>query len=574
MEHNILQDVLVLLTISVVVISLFRRLRIPSIISYLLVGIIAGPHALAWISHSETTRLLGEIGVVFLLFTIGLDFSLTQFSAMKRTLLGLGGAQVFVGTVSGGIIAWSLGISWQGALIVGGALALSSTAIVVKQLTDQLELHTEHGRLSFSILLFQDLAAVPFLALIPILGQGESLTWSLLGITLLKGVFALFCILMLGRWALRSILHEVAASRSAELFTLTVLLISLAAAWLTQAMGLSLALGAFLAGMLISETEYRHQIEVEIRPFRDVLMGLFFITVGMQLDLSQLIVTWPKVLFLLIGVMVGKGFVIYLLLRLAGYSSVSSLRTGQILAQGGEFSVALLVLAVLFGLITLQDSQPILAAIILSMILAPLIINFNARIAQTIFGNRSATSKEDIPTDISEATHEIKNHVIICGYGKVGQTITESLRSQDIDFIALDMDPLIVKSAWCDEEPVFYGDAMNSQILLAAGIERAKALVICVDDESVALKILRAARHISSNILVLLRARDEGSLDKFIDAGADEIITEKMETGTMLITQLLLLLNKSPEEVYEEIKIIRSKRYPLMKSIYDEKKNI
>jgi len=313
---------------------------------------------------------------------------------------------------------------------------------------------------------------------------------------------------------------------------------------------------------------------VEIRPFRDVLLGLFFITVGMQLDLSQLPDIWPKVLLLLVGVMAGKGFVIYLLLRMAGYSSISSLRTGQVLAQGGEFSIALLVLAVLFGLITLQDSQPILAAVILSMILAPLVISFNGQIALTMFGNGLATLTEDIPTDISETTHETKNHVVICGYGRVGQTIAESLYSQEIEFIALDVDPLIVKSAWREEEPVFYGDAANSKILQAVGIERAKALVICVDDENVALKILHAARHISSDIPVLLRARDESSLDKFIDAGADEIITEKLEIGTMLITQLLLLLNKSPDEVYEEIKIIRSKRYPLLKSIYDENKNV
>jgi monovalent cation:H+ antiporter-2, CPA2 family len=570
MEHNLLKEVLILLAISVLAIALFRRLRIPHIISYLIVGIITGPNALGWIDDSDTTRLLGEIGVVFLLFTIGLDFSITQFRAMRKTLLGLGSAQVIAGTLSGGIIAWSLGISWQGALIVGGALALSSTAIVVKQLTDQLELQTEHGRLAFSILLFQDLAAVPFLALIPILAQGDSSGWTLLN-TFLTGMLVLAGILVFGRWALRPIFHEVAASHSAELFTLAVLLISLAAAWITHEMGLSLALGAFLAGMMLSETEYRHQIETEIRPFRDVLLGLFFITVGMQLDLSKIPDIWPWALLLLAGVVVGKGFVIYLLLRVADYGAISSVRTGQILAQGGEFGIALLILAVISGLITSEDSQPILVAVILSMILAPVLISFNGPIASAIFRKKSTRLTEDIPGQIEQATRDTRNHVVICGFGRVGQTIAESLYEQGIGFVGLDTDPEIIKSGWHEGEPVFFGDATHYRILEAAGLQHAKALVICVDNMNVAMKILYAARQKLRDVPVLIRARDESSVEKFIDAGADEVIPETLEAGIMMVTQLLLLLGKTPEEVYEHIGIFRSRRYPLLKNLPDKK---
>ena len=480
---------------------------------------------------------------------------------MRKALLGMGSAQVVAGTLSGGIIAWSLGISWQGALIVGGALALSSTAIVVKQLTDQLELQTEHGRLALGILLFQDLAAVPFLALIPILARGDPSGW-LLVTTLLAGVLVLAVVLVFGRRVLRPVFHEVAASRSAELFTLAVLLISLAAAWITHELGLSLALGAFLAGMMLSETEYRHQIETEIRPFRDVLLGLFFITVGMQLDLSKIPDIWPWVLLLLAGVVIGKGFVIYLLLRLADYGAVSALRTGQVLAQGGEFGIALLVLAVISGLITGGDSQPILVAVILSMMLSPVLISFNGPVAAAVFRRKTVRAGEDIPVQIEQATRDTRDHVVICGFGRVGRTIAESLYEQGIGFVGLDTNPEIVKAGWREGEPVFFGDATHHRILEAAGVKHARAVVICVDNMNVALKILHAARHGTKTIPVLMRARDESSLDMFLDAGADEVIPETLEAGITMVTQLLLLLGRPPEEVYAHVKSFRERRRP------------
>lgn len=560
MEHDILKEVLVLLVISVITITLFGRFRIPSIVSYLVVGIIAGPNALGWISSSDTTRLLGEIGVVFLLFTIGLDFSVTQFRSMKKTLFGLGGAQVLVGTFSGGIIAWSLGIHWQAAVIVGGALALSSTAIVLKQLSDQLEQHTEPGRLSLGILLFQDLAAVPFIVLIPSLAGGEVDAWKLM-LTLLKGLLSLGAILLLGRWALRPIFHEIAALRSLELFTLTALLISLAAAWLTYKMGLSLALGAFLAGMMLSETEFRHQVEIEIRPFRDILLGLFFITVGMQLDLSIFPEIWLWVILLVGGIMVGKGFVIYLLLRMYGYGFINSLRTGLILGQGGEFGIALLILAVFSGLLSKTDAQPILMAVIISMILAPVIIRFNDYLACRIFRREDARSREENLQAIEEVSRNINDYIVICGFGQVGRTLAESLYQQEISFLALDNDPDIIRDAWREGNPVYFGNTTHVKILEAAGLKKAKALVICLDNPEHTFKTLLAARSITREIPVLVRGRDESMVEKFHDAGADEVITEKLETGIMMTTRLLLLLKKAPDEVYKFVETFRKNVY-------------
>lgn len=314
MNSDPLQQTLTLLSIAVLIVVVFRKVHLPPIAGYLCVGIIAGPNATAWVSKSDVTQHLGEIGVAFLLFTIGLDFSFERLRDLRGALLGLGSAQVAVGTASGGLIAWLLGTEWQAALVVGGALAMSSTAIVIKQLTDQLELHSPHGRLATGVLLFQDLAAVPFLVVIPILAAGAEhsiatpLVWALL-----KGLAAVALMLLLGHWALRPLLHMVTATRTIELFTLTVLLISLATAWITHLMGLSLVLGAFLAGMMLSETEYRHQVEADIRPFRDVLLGLFFITVGMQLDLAALPSLWPWVVVLVAGLVAGKGLLIALL---------------------------------------------------------------------------------------------------------------------------------------------------------------------------------------------------------------------------------------------------------------------
>lgn len=557
MEHDLLKEVLVLLVISVITITIFGRLRIPSIVSYMIVGVITGPGVLGLIHTSDVTRLLGEIGVVFLLFTIGLDFSVTRFQSMKKTLFGLGGAQVLVGTICGGIIAWSIGIAWEAALIVGGALALSSTAIVVKQLGEQLELHTEPGRLSFSILLFQDLAAVPFLVLIPALAEGEIAGWLVLT-TLLKGFLALAVILMLGRWALRPLLHEIAATRSLELFTLTVLLISLAAAWLTYKMGLSLALGAFLAGMMLSETAFRHQIEAEIRPFRDILLGLFFITVGLQLDLALLPDIWFWVLLLVTGVMIGKGFVIYVLLKVCGYDNINSMRTGLILGQGGEFGIALLILAVFTGLLSPEDSHPILMAIIVSMSLAPVVIKFNENLASGFFRRETDLTKEEHYQEIEKATRDISDYVVICGFGHVGQKIAEALYQQNIKYIGLDNNPEVIKTAWRQDDPVYFGDTTHLKILEAAGMQKARALVICLDNSNAILKTLHAARSLSKEIPVIVRARDDASAVKLREAGADEVIIEKLETGFMMASQLLLLLDKSPDEVYEQIRILRS----------------
>jgi len=563
LEHDLLAEILTLLAVSVLLVAVFRRLQLPPLLGYLFVGVLLGPHALGWFDNNKAAHLLGEIGVAFLLFAIGLHFSVPQFLAMRRVLLGLGGAQVLVGTVSGALIAWWIGIPPGAAVVVGGALAMSSTAIVVKQLTDQFELQARHGNLSLGILLFQDLAAVPFLVAIPILasGTGEGLAAALL-YAVIKGVVALAIMLAAGRLLLRRLFEEIAKAGSTELFTLTVLFVSLLAAWITSLLGLSLALGAFLAGMMLSETEYRHQIDTELRPFKDILLGLFFIAVGMELDLALIPELWPWITLLVLGLIFGKGSVIALLSWLHSRDREVGLRTGMVLGHSGEFGLALLALALSTGLLDRTDSQPILASIVVTMLVAPILIRHNGRPAAWLSKGMSA---DDYQVDeLAEATSGLQNHVVICGFGRVGSQMATLLNAESIRYVALDLRPERVKHAWQAGDRVFFGDAAHQEILRAVGLERASALVVSFSDDEAAGKIVHSARSVRSDLPILVRSQDDSNLESLVAAGATEVIPETLEASLMLTTNLMLLLKTPPERIDDLIQSIRRNRYSLI----------
>lgn len=562
MTHHIIDGVLILLACSVVAVLIFRRLQMPSILGYLLVGVVVGPHALDLLDDSELIHLLAEIGVVFLLFTIGLEFSINQFWSMRRVVIGLGGAQVLLSSAIGALIAWLSGLGWPGAVVAGGALALSSTAIVVKQLDEQLELHSRHGRLALGVLLFQDLAVVPFLVAIPILaGSHLEGIWQQFGLALLKGVAALGIMLAAGRWIMRPLFHGVAAARSTELFTLNVLLVTLTAAWVTYLLGLSLALGAFLAGMMLSETEYRHQIETEIRAFRDVLMGVFFVSIGLQLNLSALLSVWPWVVLMLAGLIVGKGLVVMLLTRLAGYEAGVALRTAMALAHGGEFGFALLALALNRGLLSSANSQTILATVILSMALAPLLLRYNGRAAKALFARAYFKSRVTQTRQLGWAARELSDHVILCGFGRVGQNLARFLRAEGIEYVALDLDPYIVRDAWDAGEHVFYGDSTHGEILRAAGLSRARLLVITFAEAHTAERIIEQARKRRADIPILVRTLEERDLDRLARAGASAVIPEILESSLLIARTMLERLDVAPEAIDELIEHERADRY-------------
>ena len=500
-----LNQVLILLFFSVISVALFRKINLPSVLGYLVVGMLAGHHALNLIPESTAIEKIAEIGVVFLLFTIGLEVSIPRLLSMKNIVFGIGTSQVLVSTLSMIFLGLLLGYSWQISFAVGGALALSSTAIVVKQLTEQHELHSRHGHVALGVLLFQDLAVVPFLVLIPIFAAPESGNLLIpISMALGKAVIAFAIIYVVGTYFIRPITHWVSSTYSSELFTLFILLVALLAAWLTFELGLSLAMGAFLAGIMLAETEFEHQVQTEIRPFRDVLMGLFFISVGTQFNWHILLDEPIKVIALTLGLLIGKSLAVGIITRLAGYENGVSIRSGLALGQGSEFGFAILGVGISTGLLSLEVSQPIVAAIVFSMALSPMIIRYNGRIAKILSKDYLAHRKA-VESHIEEAGEKAKNHVIICGFGRTGQNLAQFLKQSNIAFIALELDPELINENWDAGEPVYYGDSSHPEVLKHAGIDHARAIIVTFHDYKTSEHITQIAKKIRDDIPIIVR---------------------------------------------------------------------
>jgi len=568
MGENILYTVLALLAMSIATVVMLKRFSLPPILAYLFVGIAVGPHAIGLVENEESVHLLAEVGVVFLLFSIGLEFSISQLLTMKKAVLGLGGTQVLLTTVAGMGVAHSMGISWEGSIVVGGAIALSSTAIVAKQLTEQLEMQSRHGRLALGTLLFQDLAVVPFLVVIPILAGGESDMTADLLFALTKAIAAFIIMDALGRWVLRPVFHTVASTHSSELFTLTVIFVALMAGAITHLLGMSAAMGAFLAGIMLGESEYRHQIEIDVRPFRDVFMALFFITIGIQLDVAMLPVIWPQALLLLATLVIGKGLLVLFISRIMGYENAVATRTALVLAHGGEFGFALLALALNRELLSAAESQAILAAIIVSMIIAPILIRENGRIAKRLYAVTYLKQRQLRAKNIFHASRELDDHVIIIGYGRIGQNLASFLRDEAIEYVGLDLDPLIVREAYETGERVYYSDATHVSMLRAAGIKRARALVITIPDSRTAIRIIEVARSRNPEIPILVRTQDDLHLEDLEYAGASRVVPEQLESSMMMATHMLEMLDIPDDEIQQLVEKTRTDHYHNLRSYF------
>ena len=563
-----LSGVLILLTVTVVLVVLFRYLRLPQIFAYLCAGILVGPHGLAWIPDTEEARYLAEFGLVFLMFTIGLEFSLTRLIAMRRAVLGLGGAQVAITTVLVAALAWWFGVPVGGSIVVGGMLALSSTAIVMKLLIEQLEQNSRHGRNAFGVLLFQDLIVVPFLIFIPTLGGDVDQTvLPVLGSVVLKTAIVLVLIFVIARRLVRPLLAEIAASRQREIFMLTVLLLTLLGAWATHAVGLSYALGAFLAGMVLGDTEYRHQVEGDIAPFRDVLLGLFFITIGMLADIGVMAAHWFWVLLLTVSIVLFKTLLIAGIARMFGIETGVALRTGLVLAQAGEFGFALLLQARQYDLLGSDVAQIVFASAILSMLAAPLIVRHNGAIAKRIVPGYLRVRESKLDNIRAEARRS-QGHVIICGYGRSGQNLAWMLEQEGIASLALDLDPLRVRDARDAGKPVVYGDADRRDVLEAAGLHRAAALAISFNNATSALRILEITRHVRPDMPVIVRTMDDADLDRLKQAGATEIVPESLEGSLMMGSHLLLLLGVPMARVITHVRTVRGDRYRMLRGFF------
>jgi len=564
-----LSQVLILLAGSVFLVTLVRRLGLPTTMAYLLLGLLIGPHALAVVSDTNATRLLAELGVAFLLFTLGLEFSLPRMLAMRGEVFGLGGLQVSATAAVFALLGHLLGIGWLPAIVLGGAVAMSSTAILLQQLTERAELNRTHGRLAFSMLLFQDLAFVPFLALASALAVGadrmplgEKLVAVVGG-----GVLAIVAVLAAGRWLLRPLFHEIAHSRLRELFTLTVLLVALASAWVSHLAGLSFALGAFLSGMMLAETEYRHQIEAVIRPFRDILLGLFFISVGMLLDTGLLLRALPLVSLMLVTLIVLKAAIAAFVARPFTTSRFKALRTGIVISIGGEFGVALCTILLESGLVSGRLGQPLLVAIVLSMVLSPLILNNNKRVARWLLRERAPVATASEREDAATGGIARREHVILCGFGRVGQNVARVLESQGFEYIALDLDPARIRAARQAGDPVMYGDSSDEELLAKAGLAAASAVVISFSDPATSIGILHSVRRLRPDVPVLVRTADDARLKELQDAGATDVVPETFEASLMLVSHVLMLLHVPVSRVVRALGDIRANRYAVLRTI-------
>ena len=564
---HILVLILLLLAASVVVVIACRLLRLPPLLGYLVVGIVVGPHAMAWVPDNAAVRDLAEFGIVFLMFSIGLEFSLPQLKTMSRAVFGLGLAQVSLTTVLAMVVLHFLNYGWLAGFALGGALAMSSTAIVSKLLAERNELGTPHGRDVMGVLLFQDLAVVAFLIATPTLAEGGTDLWKALAIAAGKAAAALAVILFFGQKPMRAWFTLIARLRSPELFMLNVLLVTLGLATATELAGLSYALGAFLAGMLIAETEYRYQVEEDIKPFRDVLLGLFFVTVGMYLDLRNVGANIGWVLALLVGPVVIKVALAVLLARAFGATLGTALRTGFYLGQAGEFAIVLLAMAsVDLGIIEATLSQLILAAMVLSMLAAPFVIQFADPLVRRLTANDWLARAAQV-TQIAAQTMARSDHIIICGYGRSGQNLGRLLDAEEIPFLALDSDPERVREA-ADGTSVVYGDAARREALVAAGLHRARAIAVTFANTPAALKILNHVRQERPDLPVIVRTLDDAELDRLLKAGAAEVVPEVLEGSLMLATHSLLLLGVPLGRVLARIRAIREERYSLFRGFF------
>ena len=565
--HETLPAILLLLVSSVLLVALFRAFRLPGMLAYFLVGLLLGPRSFGFLPDTEANRELAEFGIVFLMFSIGLEFSLAQLYAMRRIVLGIGGLQVLVTMGAIILVCLALDLHWQASLVIGGALAMSSTAIVSKLLVERLDLNSRHGRVAIGVLLFQDLAVVPLLVVIPAIASPSGSLAYTLGIAFLKAAVMLSILFFFGKNLMNRWFGVVARQRSRELFVMNVLMVTMVLAYATKVAGLSYALGAFIAGMLISETRFRYQVEADIAAFRDILMGLFFITIGMLLDFHSLAGNLFDILMVVVGLIVFKSLVVAMLSRYFRYEPGVAVRAGVTLAQAGEFSFVVFSLGMENGLISNDVLQIVLAASLLSMFIAPFIIQHNLQIAE--FFSRSYTrNRKNQIEGIESVGKQLKDHVIIRGFGRSGQYLSRFLKEEKFPFIALDIDPARVQEAASAGENVMYGDAGKRLVLDAAGAARAKALIISYDDPPAAIKILHLVNDYFPNLPVVVRTVDDTNMERFRDAGASEVVPEVLEGSLMLASHALVLLGVPLNRVVKRIRIFREERYKMFKGFF------
>jgi len=553
-------EVLAILACAVAIVFLFRKLNLPAILAYLIAGVLVGEHGLALAQENLDYEHFAELGIVFLLFTLGLEFSLPKLLAMRHLVLAVGGLQVSISLIIFTALAMFFGQSFASAFVIGAVLALSSTAIVIRQLSETGAMKRKSGQISVAVLLFQDVAVVPFLIIIPMLAPGtEGSMLTALSIALVKGIFVVGILLLTGKWVLPKLFELVAQVRTDELFVLTTLLVTLMAAALTQWFGLSMALGAFLAGMMLGESEYKHQLEADIRPYRDILLGLFFVTIGMKLDIGLLLGSPWTLLLTMIAFMAVKVIVIKLLAVSAGEASKDAWGAGFMLAQMGEFGFVLVAMATQVNILSIDVASMLLGAGVISMAITPYIIN-HARNWSHWLANEEPVDITGLDT-LPDPTKTLSKHVIICGFGRIGQTVSRFLKQENIDFVAIDIDPLRTRKAREAGENVLFGSSRQAELLHAAHLEYAKLVVIAFGEDKQSAEVIQKVRSLNPKVPILVRTRNDDQLEMLQKAGANEVVPESLEGALMLVSQVLSLSGVPFSRIVRRVQIERKNHY-------------
>lgn len=557
-----LSDVLIILVAAVAVAPIFERLRSSTVLGYLVAGVLIGPHALALIEESATTRGLAELGVIFLLFTIGLELSVERLRVIRTYIFGLGTAQVVItGAIIGLIAVWA-GVSLQSAVVIGGGLALSSTAVVLQLLSERNELATRVGRIALAILLLQDLAVVPLLALVPSMSGDEASLLRTAPWPVIKAIGAVVGMFVLGRLVLRPLFHTFAVGRSAELFAAVTLLVLLGMSWVTAWFGLSLAIGGFMAGVLLAETEYRHQVAADIAPFRGLLLGLFFMTIGMGLDIRLAIDSLGFVAVTVVGLILLKTAIMTGVCLAARNPLGPSIRVGMLLAQGGEFAFIMFTMAMMAGILDIRLGSLLVIAVAISMVFTPLL----AALGQRIDDRLKARAAGGVGL-VEEETQDLRDHVILAGYGRVGQSVAKTLTAAEIPFVALEFEPTRVSEGRARGQPVYFGDASRPAVLQAVGAGRARAAVVTMDNAAAAERTVHLLHQHYPALHIFVRARDSHHRHRLEAAGATGIVHETFEMSLQLGGSVLRRLGTSDDKIQEIIFSHRAEDYARLSDI-------
>ncbi|MFC3033933.1 cation:proton antiporter [Pseudoalteromonas fenneropenaei] len=564
--QSVFTQVFALLGAAVFLVWLFKRIGLPAILAYLVTGLIAGSHGIGWMTSSDEIHLIAELGIVFLLFSLGLEFSLPRLMAMRNIVFGLGTLQVVTTTLLGMLILTMLGYNLLTAFTIASLMALSSTAVVVKLLKESGSLNLRRGQLAVGVLLFQDIAVVPLLIALPLLAKtnGQDIVGALL-FAFAKGAAICVFLLAVGKWLLPKVFSEIALARSDELFVLTTILVALCAGVLTYSFGLSMALGAFLAGMMLGESHYRHQLEAEIRPFRDILMGLFFVTVGMQLDLTYVAQVWPYVLLALLTLFFCKVVILAAAAQLMGERRRDALAAGFKLWQMGEFGFVLVALASKHNLLDPDTASFLIALGVLSMAGTPHLISKLDIILDWLI-QPSNKEEAELPQNMGAKT--FANHVLICGFGRVGQTVARFLKPEAIPYVAVELNPHLVQEAKAGGETVLFGHAGQQAILKSAGIERARLVIITFVDYEKSLEIIDAVRRVAPEVKILVRMRDDSQLEQLKQAGVTEVVPETLEASLMLVSHVLFMSGVPMKRILRRVSKERQNRYAFLHGFF------